>query len=864
MDNLTTMLTSETKQRINTCRDILVGKLPDPKSQVLQITNALIYKFMDDQDRMAEKLGGKPSFFINGLKPYAWHKLFDARLTGQERADKYIEGLSKLSAADHLPELFREVFKEAYLPFRDARVISLFLTEINNFDYTHSEELGNAYEYLLSIMGSQGDAGQFRTPRHIIEFLVDVVDPKKDETIYDPAAGTAGFLIAAYNHIVEENKKLSAGERRVLGRNISGVDISPDMAKMARVNLYLHGFTTPNIQEGDTLTDEHLWGTKYDVIMANPPFMSPKGGIRPHDKFSMKSTRSEVLFVDYIAEHLRLKGRAGIIVPEGIIFQSQAVYKQLRKLLVEDYLVAVVSLPAGVFNPYSGVKTSILFLDRSLAKQAQTIAFFKVENDGFSLGAQRREIDKNDLPQVEAELAAYFAALRNGATADEILATASTGLIISKEKIAANGDYNLSGERYRQGAASGNQRWQLVPLSDVCSLQRGLSYSTDEIGDEHNGVPFYNLKSIKRQGSVQRNDFKYFTGEIKEKHFVTLEDVLVALTDLTPTSELIGSPKLITDPIKAAYSADLGKLVFKDDRVHPHFLYHLLRSVHYRNYIVTYSHGANVKHLQADGFYNFLIPLLPLEVQREIVAEIEGYQKVIDGARAVLDHYRPHIPIDPGWPIVELGKIVDKLESGVSVNSSNRPTKRGEIGILKTSCVTRGVFEPEEHKTVLVEEVSRVQCPVRGNTIIISRMNTEALVGANAYVEKDYPNLFLPDRLWQTVITRPDVNVRYVQTVLASDECRTRISARCGGTSGSMKNISKPQLLSLTIPLPSLATQQAIVAELEAEQALVAANRELITRFERKIQATLARIWGAEPSDKVEGASEAQLEEVIN
>jgi type I restriction enzyme M protein len=195
------MLTSQTKQRINTCRDILVGKLPDPKSQVLQITNALIYKFMDDQDRLAEQLGGKPAFFVNGLKPYAWHKLFDSKLTNQDRADKYIEGVQKLAQAKHLPELFREIFKEAFVPFRDARVITLFISEINKFDYTHSEELGNAYEYLLSIMDSQGDAGQFRTPRHIIEFLVDVVDPQKGETIYDPAAGTAGFLKIGRAHV---------------------------------------------------------------------------------------------------------------------------------------------------------------------------------------------------------------------------------------------------------------------------------------------------------------------------------------------------------------------------------------------------------------------------------------------------------------------------------------------------------------------------------------------------------------------------------------------------------------------------------------------------------------------------------------
>jgi len=178
-----------------------------------------------------------------------------------------------------------------------------------------------------------------------------------------------------------------------------------------------------------------------------------------------------VLFVDYMAEHLTPQGRAGIIVPEGIIFQSQTAYVELRKMLVDTCLVAVISLPAGCFNPYSGVKTSILLLDKALAKQSDTIAFFKVENDGFGLGAQRRAIDTNDLPQVQTEVEAYLEALR-GARAllpassnsgQECPLSLSTGLIVPKTQVAANGDYNLSGERYRENTASTSIH-KLVPV----------------------------------------------------------------------------------------------------------------------------------------------------------------------------------------------------------------------------------------------------------------------------------------------------------------------------------------------------------------------------------------------------------------
>ncbi len=170
---------------------------------------------------------------------------------------------------------------------------------------------------------------------------------------------------------------LTPDDRGRLAKNFKGYDISPDMVRLSLVNLYLHGFTDPHIYEYDTLTSEERWNEFADVILANPPFMSPKGGIKPHKRFSIQAKRSEVLFVDYMAEHLTPTGRAGIIVPEGIIFQSQDAYKMLRKMLVENSLVAVVSLPAGCFNPYSGVKTSILILDKSIAKQSDTIALFQ-------------------------------------------------------------------------------------------------------------------------------------------------------------------------------------------------------------------------------------------------------------------------------------------------------------------------------------------------------------------------------------------------------------------------------------------------------------------------------------------------------
>ncbi len=383
------MLNSDTKRKIQNARDILVGKIPDPKSQVEQITLALMFKFMDDMDKDAIVLGGKAKFFSGDYAEFSWSKILDSRLGAQDRLNLYAQALEKMNQNPNIPELFRNIFKNAFLPYRDPETLSMFLKQINEFEYTHSEQLGDAFEFLLSVMASQGDAGQFRTPRHIIDFIVAVVDPNRMQSVLDPACGTAGFLISAYKHILEKNKDrgLTPDEKGFMAKNFVGYDISPDMVRLSLVNMYLHGFANPQIYEYDSLTSTTHWEDKYDVILANPPFMTPKGGIKPHNRFSIQANRSEVLFVDYILEHLTINGKAGIIVPEGIIFQSANAYTKLRKKLIEDGLFCVVSLPAGVFQPYSGVKTSILFFDNQVAKLTKNLLFVKITNDGFDLGA---------------------------------------------------------------------------------------------------------------------------------------------------------------------------------------------------------------------------------------------------------------------------------------------------------------------------------------------------------------------------------------------------------------------------------------------------------------------------------------------
>jgi len=807
------MLDSETKRRIDNARDILVGKVPDPKTQVEQITFAMIYKFMDDMDQLSVGLGGNPSFFTNGYEGFAWSKLMDKRLGGEARLDLYVRALDKMSQNPYIPQLFRDVFKGAFLPYRDSETLNLFLKEMNGFTYDHSEDLGDAYEYLLSIFATQGKAGQFRTPRHIIDFIVDCVDPGKDDTVLDPACGTAGFLISAYKHILEKHQEnlLTPDQKQRLTENFVGYDISPDMVRLSRVNMYLHQFPNPTIHEYDTLTTEDRWEDTFDVILANPPFMTPKGGIRPHKRFAVRANRSEVLFVDYIAEHLNVGGRAGVIVPEGIIFQSSKAYKALRKMLVEEgYLYAVVSLPAGIFQPYSGVKTSVLLMDKDLARQADSILFVKVENDGYDLGAQRNEINANDLPEALKIIGAFQADTQVDLENHEI------ALKVSKSKLGEDGDYNFNGEKYKITKRV-SQEWPMVKLGDLIeNLDRQR-------------VP------IKRSERIS-GPYPYYgaTGVLDYVNDYLFDEKLV----------LLGEDGAKWGPGEvSAYAID-GKSwvnnhahVIRPERSRLLDVY-LIQVLNFMD-LTPYITGVTVPKLTQKKMNEITIPLPPLDVQQAIVDEIEGYQKVIDGARQVVENYKPVIHIDPDWPLVKLGD--DHFFEIVSGGTPS--TKQPEYWDGDIFWATL-VDLPQENIITIIRDTKR-KITEKGlskssakllpkKSVIISSRATIGRIAINEIVlatNQGFKNILIKDY--------SKVNEVFLAFMLLNfvDLMNTL------GTGGTYKEISKNSLSTISVPIPPIEKQISIVEKINKEQEMIEANKALIDCFEEKIAACIKRVW---------------------
>lgn len=613
------MLNSETKRHIDAARAVLVGVAPNPTTQVDQITYALIYKFMDDMDRASIGAGGEPSFFVGELQPYSWTRLLDTRMGNHERMNLYGEALEKFSEAQQLPELFRTIFRSAFLPYRSPETLGLFLKEISNFDYTHPEELGNAYEYLLSVMGAQGDAGQFRTPRHIIDFVVDISNPKKTDRILDPACGTAGFLISAYNHILEQHDgsgiggeteaPLTPDEKRKLTQNIFGYDIDPTMVRIAQVNMYLHQFKSPQILQYDSLTNDEHWGERFDLILANPPFMTPKGGITPHKKFSIKSNRAEVLFVDYIIGRMKPLGKAAIVVYEPVLFQNSAAHIELRKNMVQEGLVSVVSLPRGVFEPYSGVKTSILFFDRELAKQRDSILFSRLGSDGYELTALRKPTASNDLPAVTEEIKSWL----RGDPTDFLFSKE-----VSKLQVTSDDNVTLISERFSApelllGEGSLLVGDLLTPVS-----------RTPRVGNED--LPILSITMAK--GLVDQSEKfnkRIASADISNYKKVLRDQLVIGF----PIDEGVLGFQQKYDAAAVSPAYEVWELTDKE-RVNLRYLEFLLRSPYMRDVYRSQMQSSVSRRRSVPKalFVQLQLPLPPLEEQNRVIDEIEANERI--------------------------------------------------------------------------------------------------------------------------------------------------------------------------------------------------------------------------------------------
>lgn len=422
--NGSNFISSGLRQKVDQLMDILwSGGVNNPMDSIEQLSYLIFLRMLSERDEHAALVEKNYKRVFSGQwARFAWDNF--VTLTGAELFDTLRSAIEKLHELPGLSTTGQLLFRNATLKIYERPTLRAVVQGIADMDLSpkNGHDLkGDMYEYLLSKLSQSGTNGQFRTPRHIIDLIVGLVDPLPGMRICDPACGTAGFLISAYNHILRQNTKPADLKRGIVDGSLlksaqwrfmdeqafTGYDNDANMVKIAILNLYLHQLEKARIEVTNPLTTGFggvYPGQRFDVILANPPFAGKvqDESILSDLNYKLNTRSTELLFLKWFIDHLSPNGRAGVIVPNGVLFGSNNAATSLRELLLtECELQAVVNLPGGCFKPYSGVGTAILIFQKG--KPTENVWFYDLTADGFSLDDKRTPIEANDIPDVLAK-----------------------------------------------------------------------------------------------------------------------------------------------------------------------------------------------------------------------------------------------------------------------------------------------------------------------------------------------------------------------------------------------------------------------------------------------------------------------------
>ena len=802
--------------------NILFGAgVSNPQTIIEQINYLLFLRALSVKDDEAELLGiadesGK--IFTGKLSKYRWSNLLALNAEDLFKTLEESYGAIQKESANATVKL---LFRNAHVKIFDKPTLRRVLHEIEEFSKEldtiahdgNKDVFGDMYEYLLSKLSSAGTNGQFRTPRHIIDFMVHVLDPKKGETILDPACGTAGFLVAAYRYIAGEYTsdkmkkagspramdKLSSEEKNFLYNHMfTGFDSDEDMIKFGMMNLHLHGLTKSRLVRQNTLVDTTGFKDKFDVILANPPFAGKLDEESVSEDVRMNTKATEILFLRFMMDHLSDKGKMAVIVPEGVIFNASRANSKIREMLLDNGLWAVVSLPAGVFNPYAGVKTSILLLDREISKKNSELLFIKVSNDGFDLGAQRHAHSHNDIPQALGILGEW----KKGKKSENTIAH-----YVEKTKMTEAGGYNLTAERYRVETDYSNAKWPMVELDAILDYEQPTDYivSSTDYRDEY---PTPVLTAGK----------SFILGYTNEKEGIFHEGLPVIIFD-----DFTTATKFVDFSFKVKSSA-MKILRAKKGVANIRYVYHAIQNI-------TFTPNEH-KRFWISEYSKIKIPLPPLEIQQQIVAELNGYTAIIEGAKQVTENWKPAINIDPRWEKVRFGDVC-KIESTLVDPRDATYMNLPHVGGANIESVSGNLVNLQSAKEeglisgkFLFNESMVLYSKIRPYLMKVVRPDFFGLCSADIYPLSPVQEKLTRDYLYYLLLT-PDFTDYAIQ----------------GSNRVGMPKVNREHLFEYPCPVPPIEIQKQIVEQIEAERTLVDSNKKLIAIYEQKTKDTLAKLW---------------------
>ena len=454
------MITGELKSKVDAIWDTMwSGGVSNPLSVIEQLTYLLFIKRLDElhtlKERKAARTGGtiEDPIFSKRQDHLRWSRFKESAPeqmfnTVKDEVFPFIKSLG--ATGDDEGTTYSHHMKDALFLMPTPRVLANVVDKLDGIDMADRDTKGDLYEYMLGKIASAGQNGQFRTPRHIISMMVEMMAPTPKDVICDPACGTAGFLIAASEYLVKHHSDLiykdSKARKKFNEGTFHGYDFDPTMLRIGSMNMLLHGVENPDIRYRDSLAEsDEDDAEKYSLILANPPF----AGSLDYESTAkdlqqiVKTKKTELLFAALFLRLLQTGGRAAVIVPDGVLFGSSNAHKTLRQTIVEDQkLDAIVSLPSGVFKPYAGVSTAILFFTKTNSGGTDHVWFYDMKADGYSLDDKRTpQPDKTDIPDILTRWSKLKAEMDRPRTAQSFM--------VPKAEIEAN-DYDLSLSRYKE------------------------------------------------------------------------------------------------------------------------------------------------------------------------------------------------------------------------------------------------------------------------------------------------------------------------------------------------------------------------------------------------------------------------------
>lgn len=451
------MLTGEIRNKIDKIwTDIWAGGITNPITVIEQLTYLMFIRSLDEKElenEQAEVLSGEP---MPRLFPQTedgqamrWSKFKtkDARKIYDIVSTKVFPFIKAMNGES--TSAFSRYMQDAMFLIPTPQVLQKIITgldELYEHDIKDLDMQGDLYEYMLGKLSTAGQNGQFRTPKHIRDMIVRLLDPTPDDKICDPACGTAGFLVSSAEYIRENYEStMTTGQwERFSGEMFTGFDTDRTMLRISAMNLMLHSITQPRINYLDSVSKQNSISSAYDIVLANPPFTGTVDAESINDnlKAVCNTKKTELLFVALFLRMLRKGGRCSCIVPDGVLFGTTKAHKALRKELVENHqLQAVISMPSGVFKPYAGVSTAVLVFTKTGAGGTDKVWFYDMKADGFSLDDKRSPIEANDIPDILARFHNLEGEVDRKPT--------EQSFFVDKAAIVANG-YDLSINRYKE------------------------------------------------------------------------------------------------------------------------------------------------------------------------------------------------------------------------------------------------------------------------------------------------------------------------------------------------------------------------------------------------------------------------------